>query len=203
MKSTLKKHSLLTLIILLTVFVLGGICSTSIVAAQQVDLLVMSSVIGGIGFQYSSGVAKVVTATIPSARVTMEATSGYIDNAHRLHAGFGDLGIVAHDAARAVYFGRESFEEKGTPLVCIAPIHVLYWNFLVNADSPVETIWDLEGKRVNVQPKGSSSEATATKLFKELNINVKPSYYRHTEAAEAMRSGSIQTNGEQIYYFLS
>ena len=107
MKSTLKRYSLLTLVTLLIVFVLGGICSTAIAAAEQVDLLVMSSVIGGIGFQYSSGVAKVITQTIPSARVTMEATSGYVDNARRLHAGFGDLGIVAHDAARAVYFGGE------------------------------------------------------------------------------------------------
>jgi len=194
MKNAMKNYRLLTLITLLTVFVLCGMCSNTIFASQQNDLLVMSSVIGGIGFQYSSGVAKVITKAIPSARVTMEATSGYIDNARRLHAGFGDLGIVAHDAARAVYFRGEGFEKKGAPLVCIAPIHVLYWNFLVNADSEITTIWDLEGKRVNVQPKGSSSEATATKLFKELDITTKPSYYRHTEAAEAMRSGTLDAH---------
>jgi len=194
MKGYLKRYGWIFLSILLTIAILGGTFTTTVIAAQQYDLLVMSSVIGGIGFQYSSGVAKVLTAAIPDARVTMEATSGYIDNARLLHAGFGDLGIIAHNVARAVYFGGEGFEKKGTPLVCISPIHVLYWNFIVEADSPIKTVWDLEGKRVNLQPKGSSSEATATELFNALNINIKPSYYRHSEAAEAMRSGAIDAH---------
>jgi len=115
MKEYLKRYGWIFLSILLTIAILGGTFATTVIAAQQYDLLVMSSVIGGIGFQYSSGVAKVLTTAIPDARVTMEATSGYIDNARRLHAGFGDLGIIAHNVARAVYFGGEGFEKKGTP----------------------------------------------------------------------------------------
>ncbi len=74
------------------------------------------------------------------------------------------------------------FKEEGTSLVTIAPIHILYWNIIVNEDSPIKTIWGLEDKRVNLQPKGSSAESTATKLFEALDINIIPSYYRHTEA---------------------
>jgi hypothetical protein len=171
-----------------------GIFSVSAFALQQYDLLVMSSVIGGIGFQYSSGVAKVVGEVLPDARVTMEASSGYIDNARRLHAGFGDIGIVAHDTAREAHLGQGDFSREGTKLLCIAPIHVLYWNIIVDENSPIETIWDLEGKRVNVQPKGSSAESTATTLFEALGIDIIPSYYRHTEAAESMRSGGIDAH---------
>jgi len=191
MKGYLKRYGWIFLNILLTIAILGGTFTTTVIAAQQYDLLVMSSVIGGIGFQYSSGVARVLGVVLPDARVTMEATSGYIDNARRLYAGFGDLGIVAHDTARAVYLHEDDFKDEGTFLTCIAPIHMLYWNLIVNEDSPIKTIWDLDGKRVNVQPKGSSAESTATKLFEAININIIPSYYRHTEAAEGMRTGTI------------
>jgi len=146
----------------------------------------MSSVIGGIGFQYSSGVARIIGSVLPDARVTMEATPGYIDNARRLFAGFGDLGIVSHDTAREVYLHEGAFTGGETSLVTIAPIHILYWNLIVNEDSPIKTIWDLEGQRVNLQPKGSSAESTATKLFEAINVNIIPSYYRHTEARERL-----------------
>ena len=171
-----------------------GIFSISAFAEQQYDLLVMSSVIGGIGFQYSSGVARVVGQVLPDARVTMEATSGYIDNARRLYAGFGDIGIVAHDTARQVYLHEGDFADEGTNLLCMAPIHVLYWNIIVDKDSPIQTIWDLDGKRVNIQPKGSSAESTATSLFNAIGVEIIPSYYRHSEAAEGMRSGTIDAH---------
>lgn len=190
MKSRLR---LVVSILIVTILMFCSL-SVSIFSAQQYDLLVMSSVIGGIGFQYSSGVARVIGVVLPEARVTMEATSGYIDNAKRLYAGFGDLGIVAHDTARDVYLKENAFVGEGTPLLTIAPIHVLYWNIIVNEESPIKTIWDLEGKRVNLQPKGSSAESTASKLFEAININIIPSYYRHTEAAEMMRAGTIDAH---------
>lgn len=179
---------------LIIALLLVGILAVSVFSAQQYDLLVMSSVIGGIGFQYSSGVARVIGVVLPDARVTMEATPGYIDNARRLHAGFGELGIVSHDTAREVYLQEGAFEAEGTSLVTIAPIHILYWNLIVNEDNPIKTIWELDGKRVNLQPKGSSAESTATKLFEAISINITPSYYRHTEAAEMMRTGTIDAH---------
>jgi uncharacterized protein len=179
---------------LIIVVLLVSVFSISVFSAQQYDLLVMSSVIGGIGFQYSSGVARIIGSVLPDARVTMEATPGYIDNARRLFAGFGDLGIVSHDTAREVYLHEGAFTGGETSLVTIAPIHILYWNLIVNEDSPIKTIWDLEGQRVNLQPKGSSAESTATKLFEAINVNIIPSYYRHTEAAEGMRTGTIDSH---------
>jgi TRAP transporter TAXI family solute receptor len=194
MKRYIKQLILLGLFMFVGIVFFGGLGDVAVKAATQQDLLVMSSVIGGIGFQYSSGVANVLTKVVPDVRVTMEATSGYIDNAKRLYAGYGDLGIVSHDTARAVYLHEQGFEEKGTPLVAIAPIHILYWNIIVNQDSPIKSIWDLEGKRVNVQPKGSSAESTASALFNAIKVNIKASYYQHSEAAEGMRSGSIDAH---------
>jgi TRAP transporter TAXI family solute receptor len=124
----------------------------------------------------------------------MESTSGYIDNAKRMFVGYGHMGLVAHDTARMAHAKKDVFAGKGTPLFVIAPIHKLQWHIIVNADSPIKTIWDLKDKRVNLQPKGSSAEKTGTSIFSELNIPITPSYHRHSEAAQALKTGMIDAH---------
>ncbi len=51
------KHKLVVSLLMVVVLI-GSFLSLSVFAATTADLLVMSSVIGGIGFQYSSGVAR-------------------------------------------------------------------------------------------------------------------------------------------------
>jgi len=173
-----------------TIGLVGGGAS----AYNEKDLVIMSSVVGGVGFQYTTGVAKVIRKVAPDIRLTLESTSGYIDNAKRLYAGYGDLGLTAHDTARKVLAREGFFARKGKRLLVIAPIHKLQWHIIVNADSPIKTIWDLKGKRVNLQPKGSSSEKTGSAIFKALNIPIRPSYYRHSEAAQALKTGMIDAH---------
>lgn len=162
--------------------------------AEVKDLVLMSSVVGGIGYQYSMGVNKVIQKVLPDVRTTMEATPGYIDNAKRLYAGYGHLGIVSLNTAKDMSAHKGDFEKEGTAVYALVPIHKLEWNIIVHADSPFKGIRDLDGKRVNLQPKGSSAEKTGTSVFNALGINIQPSYYRHSEAADGMKTGRIDAH---------
>jgi hypothetical protein len=86
------------------------------------------------------------------------------------------------------------FAKAGTELSALVPIHKLEWNILVHADSPFKSIYDLHEKRVNLQPKGSSAESTGTAVFKALGITIQPSYYRHSEAADGMKTNRIDAH---------
>mgnify|MGYP005840975205 CR=1 FL=1 len=163
-------------------------------SADVKDLVLMSSVVGGIGYQYSMGINKVIQKVLPDVRTTMEATAGYIDNAKRLYAGYGHLGIVSLDTAKDMLARKGEFAKEGTPLLALVPIHKLEWNIIVHADSPIHGIKDLDGKRVNLQPKGSSAEKTGTSVFSALGIKIQPSYYRHSEAADGMKTGRIDAH---------
>ena len=163
-------------------------------AFPEKDLVIMSSVVGGVGFQNTTAVATAIRKVAPDIRLTMESTSGYIDNAKRMFAGYGHMGLVAHDTARQAATKQDFFAGKGKRLYVIAPVHVLQWHIIVDADSPIKTIWDLKGKRVNLQPKGSSAEKTGSAVFEALDISVSPSYYRHSEAAQALKTGSIDAH---------
>ncbi|MGQ9648247.1 MAG: TAXI family TRAP transporter solute-binding subunit [Thermodesulfobacteriota bacterium] len=179
----------------LAIFISVLLASSSLTFSAEVkDLVLMSSVVGGIGYQYSMGVNKVIQKVLPDVRTTMEATPGYIDNAKRLFAGYGHLGIVSLDTARDLVARKGDFAKEGTPILALLPIHKLEWNIIVNADSPIKGVRDLEGKRVNLQPKGSSSEKTGTSFFNALGIKIQPSYYRHSEAADGMKTGRIDAH---------
>lgn len=162
--------------------------------AETKDLVIMSSVVGGIGYQYSMGINKVIQKVLPEIRTTMEATAGYIDNAKRLHAGYGHLGIVSLDTAEDLFARRGDFAKEGSFLLTLVPVHKLEWNILVHADSPFKGIKDLDGKRVNFQPKGSSAEKTGSSVFQALGVKVQASYYRHSEAADGMKTGRIDAH---------
>lgn len=187
----MKKASFLFMTVLLTlIFTFFGLT----IAAEVKDLVLMSSVVGGIGYQYSMGVNNVIQKVSPEIRVTMEATAGYIDNAKRLYAGYGDLGIVSLDTARSILAHEGDFAKPGTDLLVLVPIHKLEWNIIVHADSPIKSLSDLQGKRVNLQPKGSSAEKTGSSIFNLMGITIQPSYYRHSEAADGMKTGRIDAH---------
>ena len=177
----------------LMAFVVVGSAPTA-GAFQEKDLVIMSSVVGGVGFQNTTAVAIAIRKVAPDIRLTMESTSGYIDNAKRMFAGYGHMGLVAHDTARQAAAKQDFFAGEGKRLYVIAPVHVLQWHIIVHEDSPIKTIWDLKGKRLNVQPKGSSAEKTGTAVFEALDIPVTFSYYRHSEAAQALKTGSIDAH---------
>jgi hypothetical protein len=182
----------LTAALLVALAVIGSIPTAS--AFQEKDLVIMSSVVGGVGFQNTTAVAKAIRKVAPDIRLTMESTSGYIDNAKRMFAGYGHMGLVAHDTARLAAAKKDFFAREGKRLYAIAPVHKLQWHIIVNADSPIKTIWDLKEKRVNLQPKWSSAEKTGSALFGALDIPITPSYYRHSEAAQALKTGSIDAH---------
>ncbi|MGQ9648053.1 MAG: TAXI family TRAP transporter solute-binding subunit [Thermodesulfobacteriota bacterium] len=179
----------------MAIFISILLASSSLTFSAEVkDLVLMSSVVGGIGYQYSMGVNKVIQKVLPDVRTTMEATAGYIDNAKRLFAGYGHLGIVSLDTAKDMLARKGDFAKEGTGVLALVPINKLEWNIIVHAESPFQGIRDLDGKRVNLQPKGSSAEKTGTSFFNALGIKIQPSYYRHSEAADGMKTGRIDAH---------
>ena len=121
----MKRSSIFAMTVFLTIFfTFSGFAF----GAEVKDLVLMSSVVGGIGYQYSMGVNKVIQKVLPEVRTTMEATPGYIDNAKRLHAGYGHLGIVSLNTAKDVLSHTGDFAKEGTAILALVPIHKLEWN---------------------------------------------------------------------------
>jgi hypothetical protein len=173
----------------------GGGDKTGVEDEKRYDqLLVEGSTLGGIGYSLLSGMVEIATEVLPDVTLTLEATAGYKENAVRMSKGVGDIGIVGHDDAIDLYNGAGEYGNAKETFLTMFPAHTLDWNIIVRKDSGIETIWDLEGKRVNKQPKGGASEAVSTVLLDALGIKHQDFYMPHTEAAEAMMSNSIDAH---------
>lgn len=190
-RSRFRRVAGLLIAALVTAMGILGIGTPAAFARATIDAHIMGSSIGGIGYAFATGVARAISESVPNARVTIEATNGYVDNAKRLHAGWGNMGIVAHDTARLMAAGQGDFARRGVTLYAAFPVHTLDWHVIVPANSPIRSIRDLAGQRVSVQPKGSTAETMSSAIFNALGIHIRAEYLPHAEAAEAMRTGQI------------
>lgn len=162
---------------------------------KKVDkILVQASSMGGIGYGYCMGLSKVAAKVAPEASFTVEATAGYIENAKRLSQDVGHMGVVSQNDAYAIFKQEGEFANAKVRLLTMFPVHTLDWHIIVPADGPIKTIWDLKGKKVSVQPKGSFNEQLSSTILSSLGIDCNKLYLTHAQAAEQMAGKALDAH---------
>ncbi|WP_070963175.1 TAXI family TRAP transporter solute-binding subunit [Vibrio sonorensis] len=95
-------------------------------------------------------------------RCSVESTGGSIYNVNTMRSGELDFGIVQSDWQYHGYNGTSKFEEQGpySKLRAVFSLHTEPFNIIARADSGIENVTDLKGKRVNIGNPGSGDLAT-------------------------------------------
>jgi len=95
-------------------------------------------------------------------RCSVESTGGSIYNVNTIRAGELDFGIVQSDWQYHGYNGTSKFAEQGPykKLRAMFSLHTEPFNIIARADSGIENVQDLAGKRVNIGNPGSGDRAT-------------------------------------------
>jgi TRAP transporter TAXI family solute receptor len=129
-------------------------------------------------------------------RITPLVTAGSDENVRLLRDGRVLLGIVQGDIAALAFNGDEPFADLGpsSMLRALGSLYIEPLHVIVRADSPVQTVADLRGRRVNVGPVGSGSRVTALRILAA--HDVLPEQATMTEltlspALAALRDGRI------------
>lgn len=129
-------------------------------------------------------------------RITAEAsTSGAsVANARALGAGDANLVFIQNDIAYYAYHGYYMF--GGGRIEKIRAVAALYPEIVqvvVRADSGINTIYDLRGKRVAVGAAGSGTAVEAEIILKGAGIweQITPQYLDFRQAAEALKLGQV------------
>lgn len=124
--------------------------------------------------------------------VTTVATGGGVDNLERLDRGQIDFGIGTFAAFYQAYEGMGEYVNDARPKLRIMYLYsVNANNFIVRADSGVDTLQDLHGRRYCPGLRGSSGEQLVEQIFNSLDIE--PDYYRGglADAVNAVRDRQI------------
>lgn len=125
--------------------------------------------------------------------VDVVETSGSVDNVRLMKRGDVDFGLVTSTTQFDAYNGKGEFS-KGKPykeLRMFIPYSSAPVPIFVRADSKIETVYDLEGKKFNAGVSGSST-ADEVKLMLS-TLGIKPNYVDATldDAIEMVKNREI------------
>ncbi len=195
--SSVKSRGKYIIVLAAVIIVIAGIAAyymTSTPTTPQIShVRFMAGVSGGGGYQFGTALIKIWQGRMPGVTYTLEATQGFIDNAKKMCGGVGEFGVVSAGEALKILRGEGSYKDCASKVYAILPLLPLtYFHVLVPADSPINSLSDLNGKRVNILTRGSLTEQLATQIFSILNINIVPAYLTHTDAAIALSKGEIE-----------
>ena len=169
--------------------VLGGAAH-----AQETNVIVGSSSVGGSYYLYAGGLSTFVNDHSDKLNATAQTTRGSVENVRLLHAGrlqfgFANGGVVYEQKKGAGQFeGAASDKIRGIATVDIAPLH-----FVAFAGGKVENLEDLPGKRVSIGAPGSGSANSTMNLFEAAQIvdKVEVRNLGFDESAANMRDGNL------------
>jgi len=184
-----KKLSFLVVVSLALALVLSPL------AALAKDRLAFSGGPEGGTFQYfSNGIATRLSKNIDNLEVSNMASAGSLENLRRVNSGDADFGIVY---SGDTYLGRIGKLTQDTreykKVLAMAYLYGAPAHLIVKADSGINKVADLEGKRVAVGGPGSGAAGAAQRYFTTLGLwdKMKVEFLGYSKAASALGDNLI------------
>lgn len=129
------------------------------------ELVIAAGEPSGVYLRYGEGLVAALSEDLPGTTVRAAATSGSVDNIERLVDGRAQIAFSLADTAAEAVLGRGPFQGRPADVLAVARLYTNSVHVVVPADSPVQRVADLRGRRVSVGGRGSGTEVTATRLL--------------------------------------
>jgi len=174
-----------------------GAMGMTLVAATAVglDRLAFSGGPEGGTFQYfSNGIAIRLSKDLSNVEVSNMASAGSLENLRRVNSGEADFGIVY---SGDTYLGRNgkltNDDRKYENVYAMAFLYGAPAHLIVKADSGIDKVADLEGKRIAVGGAGSGAAGAAERYFKSLGLwdKMNVEFLGYSKAASALGDNLI------------
>jgi uncharacterized protein len=123
-----------------------------------------------------------------------QTTGASVENINLIKEGKVEMAFVMSDVLTEAVNGTGNFNEKVNEVQQIATLYPNYVQIVTTANSGIESIEDLKGKRVAVGDQNSGVEINARNLLEGHGItydDIKVDYLGYAEAADGLKSGSI------------
>jgi len=147
---------------------------------------------GGTYFGYGSGFAAMVTEEL-GINAGVEITGGPVQNVTLVETGEHNMGFVTLGPADEARKGQSPLMPgvEHTGVRALFPMYQTPLQAAVLASSDIQSISDLEGKRVGVGPKGGTSATYWPRYFEGAKMDVKLSYAGGSDTAGQLKDGLI------------
>jgi hypothetical protein len=164
------------------------------VPAKAQDLSIATGGTGGTYYPYGGGLAELIGKHIDGASATAEVTGASVENMALISRQDADLAIALADTVVAAYEGTGAFDGRAVDARALASIYPNAIQIVTIEGSGVESLSDLEGKRVSVGAPGSGTEVNARRILEANGItydDIEEQRLNFNETADALRDGDI------------
>lgn len=159
--------------------------------AQQVKL--MTGPQGGSWYPLGGAIANIAD----KAGVKVQVLPGAgIANVKAIQAGKADMGFANSISTVDGVAGRAPFTEPATNVCNVATLYPQYFQIVTNADSGIESLGDIKGQPIAVQPKGNTAEFISQQALGVYGLKYddasRVSYVSYTDAVSLMKDNNAQ-----------
>lgn len=126
---------------------------------------------GGTYAVYGEGLARILTRAL-DLPVTARTTEGPVENVKLLESGEIQLAFVTLGVALQAWNGAGAWTEgrQYRAMRALFPMYETMFQIAVPRNSPIQSVADLNGKRVGVGPQGGTAGTYAPEFFKALKV---------------------------------
>ena len=166
-------------------------------AQQQQFVNVLTGGQSGVYYPLGVALSQVYAKSIPNVRSTAQVTKASAENLNLLQAGRGELALTLADSLSDAWKGNEEagFKTKLDKLRGLSGTYNNYIQIVANADSGINTLADLKGKRISVGAAKSGTELNARAIFKAAGLSyadlAKVEYLAFGESVELMKNRQL------------
>lgn len=151
--------------------------------------------IGGMYYTFANTLAGLCTKEDTGFELEVKKTAGSAANLRLLSSNYIELGIAQADLIDAAYQGTGVFTgKKCQNFKAVASLYPEACQIVVRKDSDIETIDDLQGKKVSVGEEESGSELNARQILEMSGLPedlIKTKHLDYTDAADKLAAGKI------------
>jgi len=189
--------AVVVLVILVAAAVILGTGGGEEQAAEPYKVIILTGSPSGTYYPVGTAYAKLLN-KYSEGKIDATAQEGRasVANIQDVCAGAGNAALAQNDIAYYAYYGTTIDAFKDNPQKCIRAIGILYpetIQIVTRADSDINTIYDLAGKKVAVGAAGSGTYWNARQILEAAGIwdQITPEYKKFSEIVEDLKLGNI------------
>ncbi|TKT76739.1 TAXI family TRAP transporter solute-binding subunit [Aquamicrobium sp. LC103] len=165
-------------------------------AFAQQQLSVATGGTGGVYYPIGGGLAELINRHLDGYSAVAEVTGASVENVALVHRGDSDIAIGLGDSVYQGYTGTGQFEgRQAASMRVLASVYPNAVQIVVPADSAIQSIEDLRGKRVSVGAPGSGTELNSRALLQAVGMSYEDlaaaQRLNFNETADALRDNDI------------
>jgi uncharacterized protein len=162
--------------------------------ATEGRLTIATGNTGGVYYVLGGGLAQLISNNT-KLRATAAETGASVQNIQQLVAGDYDIAFTLADTATDAVQGKASFEGKPQKIQALTRIYSNATQVVVRADSGINSVADMRGKRISTGSPKSGTEVIAGRVLSAAGLNpdtdIQAQRLSLGKAVDGMKSGTV------------